>query len=189
MFEDDMAWAGDPDGPDWRVLGAYDDVDAAGRALPRPVPPGVLRPEAARFDRPALEPEVSLQELLRDITEAPAAGDVAETLLLTAQTDPDAPGPMLHLRELLHTAAEFSTAMATVQGGRLTARFDSLAHQLGCLIEHLRTAAEELGATVAVLPPHRTPRPQPQPPRPAAPGATPPAGASPRGPLPAARRR
>ncbi|WP_411140977.1 hypothetical protein [Streptomyces sp. x-80] len=163
LIQDDtsevIALAGDPDAPGWCVIGRYDNEYVAGKALPRPVPPGVLRPDgASRFGRPEPAPELPVQELLRDVAEARCTGDVSEALL--AATDQGhAPGPLTHLQHLVSDAADFSHALETVQGQRIGARLDALGRQLGLLAREIHDAAEDLGATVAVLPPHRTPKP------------------------------
>ncbi|MCQ9185468.1 hypothetical protein KMT30_41880, partial [Streptomyces sp. IBSBF 2953] len=163
LIEDDtdtvIAFAGDPDAPGWEVIGHFGNEYAAGQALPRPVPPGVLRADtASRFNRPEPAPERPLQELLRDVVEARTAGDVSEALLSATQTGYDA-GPMVRLEHLLDAAAAFSHALDTVQGQRLGARLSALGRQLAFLVAEVHEAAEDLGATVAVLPPHRTPKP------------------------------
>jgi hypothetical protein len=170
LVEDDtstvIALTGDPDAPGWQVIGHYSDEYAAGRALPRPVPPGVLRPDTSRFNRPEPAPEVPLHELLQDITEARSASNVSEALLTATQHGYDA-GPMVRLQELLHTAGHFAAALETVQGRQIAARLDALGRQLDFLTREVKDAAEDLGATVAVLPPHRTPTPPRIRPRPA----------------------
>ncbi|OIJ91626.1 hypothetical protein [Streptomyces colonosanans] len=178
LIEDDtstvIALAGDPDAPGWEVVGHYADVYEAGQALPRPVSPGVLRPEAAsRFNRPEPAPERPLQELLQDVHEGQSAGDVSEALLGATQEGFDA-GPMVRLQHLLDAAAEFSHALETVRGRQIGARLEGLGRQLAFLTREVQEAAEDLGATVAVLPPHRTPQPPRIRPRPAL-GTTPPA--------------
>ncbi|MFI7102753.1 hypothetical protein ACIBK8_25735 [Streptomyces sp. NPDC050161] len=180
LVEDDdstvvVALAGDPDAPGWEVIGHYADEDAARQALPSAVPPGVLRPEAAsRFNRPEPAPERPLQELVQEVVEARAAGDASEALLSATQQGYDA-GPMVRLQHLLTAAARFSHALDTVQGRQIGARLDALGRQLGFLVSEVHDAAEDLGATVAVLPPHRTPKPPRVPPRPALETTPPPA--------------
>ncbi|MFE4017978.1 hypothetical protein ACFXPZ_11275 [Streptomyces sp. NPDC059101] len=161
-----VALAGDPDAPGWQVIGHYAHEYAAGQALPRPVPPGVLRPDISHFNRPEPAPEVPVQELLQDIAEARAAGDVSETLLTATQRGHDA-GPMVRLQDLLHRASHFAGALETVQGRQIAARLDALGRQLDFLTREVQNAAEDLGATVAVLPPHRIPTPPRIRPRPA----------------------
>ncbi|MFG3038075.1 hypothetical protein ACGFYZ_14310 [Streptomyces sp. NPDC048330] len=178
LVEDDtsttvVALAGDPDAPGWEVIGHYAHEYAAGQALPRPVPPGVLRPDVSRFNRPEPAPERPLQELLRDVVEGRAAGDVSEALFSATQQGYDA-GPMVRLQELLHTAGVFASALESVQGRQVAARLDALGRQLDFLTREVRSAAEDLEATVAVLPPHRAPKPPAIRPRPAL-NTTPPA--------------
>ncbi|MFJ2739672.1 hypothetical protein ACIO3O_08385 [Streptomyces sp. NPDC087440] len=160
LHEDDdstvVALSGDPDAPGWHVLGHYADEYAAGQALPPPVPPGVFKPDASRFNRPEQAPETTLQELLRDIHEARSAGDVSETLLTVAQHGYEA-GPMVRLHELLRTAGKFAAALETVQGRQIGGRLTALSRQLDFLTQEVHEAAEELGETVAVLPPYRIP--------------------------------
>jgi hypothetical protein len=153
-----IALAGDPDAPGCEVIGHYDHEYAAGQALPRAVPPGVLRPTASRFNRPEPAPERPLQELLQEVIEARSAGDVSETLLSATQPGYDA-GPMVRLEHLLDAAADFSHALDTVRGHQIGARIDALVRRLAFLVREAHEAAEDLGATVAVLPPHRTPKP------------------------------
>lgn len=98
--------------------------------------------------------------------EARAAGDVSEALLSVTQTGYDA-GALVRLGSLLEAAAEFSHALGTVQGRQIGAQIDTLGRQLAFLIREVHEAAEDLGATVAVLPPHRTPKPPCPRPRPA----------------------
>ncbi|MFJ7997492.1 hypothetical protein ACIQ7D_10150 [Streptomyces sp. NPDC096310] len=163
-----IALTGDRDAPGWETIGHYANEYAAGRALPRPMPPGVLRPNApSRFTRPEPAPEVSLQELLRDIVEARTAGDTSEALLTAVQRG-SATGPMIRMEELLHTAAQFAQALETVQGQQTAARLYALSRQFDFLSEEVRDAAEDLGASVAVLPPHRVPAPPQNRPSPAA---------------------
>ncbi|MER0483153.1 hypothetical protein ABR737_33280 [Streptomyces sp. Edi2] len=176
LVEDDtsttIALAGDPDAPECQVIGHYDSEYAAGQALPRPVPPGVLRPDVSRFNRPEPVPEVSLQELRRDVVEARTAADVSEALLTTTQHGYDA-GPLVRLQELLETAGQFAFALESVQGRQVAARLAALGRQVEFLTREVHEAAEDLGATIAVLPPHRTPAPRIRP-RPAL-DTTPPA--------------
>ncbi|MFJ7527987.1 hypothetical protein ACIQ1S_24040 [Streptomyces griseus] len=171
LVEDDdsevVALAGDPDAPGWAVIGRYDNELDAGTALPRPMPPGVLRPEGTlRFNRPDLVHEVPLQELLRDVAEAHQAGDASNALLIATERGYEQ-GAMTQLQQLVQTAAAFSWALESVQGQRIGSRLDSLGRQLGFLADEVRDAAADLGATVAVLPPHRVPKPLRTKPRPA----------------------
>ncbi|MEU9246972.1 hypothetical protein [Streptomyces sp. NPDC048385] len=179
-----IALAGDPDAPGWEVIGHYSNEYVAGQALPPAVPPGVLRPDVSRFNRPESAPEVSLQELIRDVTEARAAGDVSEALLTASQHGYGA-GPLPRLQELLEIAGRFAHALETVQGRQIGGRLAALGRQVDFLTSEVREAAEDLGATVAVLPPHRTPRPRVRP-RPAL-DTTPPVPPG-RGSTPACRR-
>lgn len=154
-----IALAGDPDGPECQVIGYYDNEYAAGQALPRPVSPGVLRPDVSRFNRPEPVPEVSLQELRRDVVEARTAGDVSEALLTATRHSHDA-GPLVRLQELLETSGQFAFALESVQGRQVAARLSALSRQIEFLTREVHEAAEDLGATIAVLPPHRTPAPR-----------------------------
>ncbi|MDF9816732.1 hypothetical protein [Streptomyces sp. SPB162] len=171
LVEDDdstvVALAGDPDASDWEIIGHYVHEYAAGQALPRAVPPGVLRPDAAsRFNRPEPVPEQPLQELLREIIEARTAGDVSEVLLSATQEGVGA-GAMVRLGHILYAAEQFSDALGTVRSQQIGARIHALARQLDSLMREVHDAAEDLGATVAVLPPHRVPKPPRIRPRPA----------------------
>ncbi|MCZ4101809.1 hypothetical protein O3W51_37200 [Streptomyces sp. H39-C1] len=171
LVEDDestvVALAGDPDASDWEIIGHYIHEYAAGQALPRAVPPGVLRPDAAsRFNRPEPVPERPLQELLREVVEARTAGDVSEVLLSATQEGPGA-GAMVRLGHILYAAEEFSDALGTVRSQQIGARIHALARQLDSLMHEVHDTAEALGATVAVLPPHRVPKPPRIRPRPA----------------------
>ncbi|MGC0386672.1 hypothetical protein [Streptomyces sp. SAI-129] len=176
LVEDDdstvVALRGDPDAPGWQVIGHYAHEYEAGQVLPAPVPPGVLRPNVSEFHRPEPAPEVSLQNLVRDVVEAQQAGDASNALLTATQRGHDA-GPMVRLQELLETVAQFAHALETVQGRQVAARLSALGRQLEFLTREVEEAAEDLGATVAVLPPHRTPAPRVRP-RPAV-DTTPPA--------------
>ncbi|MFE1197281.1 hypothetical protein ACFW6E_31710 [Streptomyces olivaceoviridis] len=112
LVEDDtstvIALTGDLDAPGWEVIGHYEHESAAGRALPRAVPPGVLRPDAAsRFNRPEPTPERPVQELLQEVIEARTAGEVSEALLTAAQQGYEA-GPLVRLERLLDTAGRFA---------------------------------------------------------------------------------
>ncbi|MFD7013916.1 hypothetical protein [Streptomyces sp. NPDC059928] len=167
-----VALRGDPDAPGCHVIGHYSNEYEAGQALPPTVPPGVLRPDVSEFNRPAAAPEVSLQELIRDVVEAQAAGDASNALLHATETGYDA-GPMVRLQQLVETASQFATALETVQGRQIAARLAAVGRQIGFLTQEVHEAAEDLGATVAVLPPHRTPRPRTRP-RPALDTAPPP---------------
>ncbi|GHG02872.1 hypothetical protein GCM10018777_12330 [Streptomyces albogriseolus] len=168
LIEDDdstlVALRGDPDAPGWQVIGHYAHEYQAGKVLPVPVPPGVLRADVSWFNRPAPVPEVSLQELIRDVVEGQTAGDASEALLGAVQRGYDA-GPMVRLQELLETSGQFASALETVQGRQIAARLSALGRQIDFLTREVEEAAEDLGATVAVLPPHRTPvlrvRPRP----------------------------
>ncbi|MEU9426491.1 hypothetical protein AB0D87_27225 [Streptomyces sp. NPDC048342] len=159
-----VALRGDPDAPGWQVIGHYAHEYEAGQALPVPVPPGVLRADVSRFNRPAPVPEASLQELIRDVVEGRSAGDASEALLGAVQRG-YTPGPMVRLQELLETSGQFASALETVQGRQIAARLSALGRQIEFLTHEVEEAAEDLGATVAVLPPHRTPvlriRPRP----------------------------
>lgn len=175
LIEDDdstvIALRGDPDAPGWQVIGHYAHEYEAGQALPAAVPPGVLRADTSRFNRPEPAPEVSLQELVRDVVEAQHAGDASNALLTATQRGYDA-GPIVRLQELLATSGQFARALETVQGRQIAARLSALGRQIEFLTREVEEAAEDLGATVAVLPPHRTPvlRTRPRP----AVGTTPP---------------
>ncbi|WP_328919859.1 hypothetical protein OH781_36650 [Streptomyces sp. NBC_01550] len=168
LVEDDdstlVAPRGDPDAPGWQVIGHYAHEYEAGKVLPAPVPPGVLRADVSGFNRPEPTPEISLQELTRDVVEAQHAGDASNALLSATQRGYDA-GPMVRLQELLETSSQFASALETVQGRQVAARLSALGRQIEFLTREVEEAAEDLGATVAVLPPHRTPvlrvRPRP----------------------------
>ncbi|MDF6066137.1 MULTISPECIES: hypothetical protein [unclassified Streptomyces] len=168
LVEDDdstlVALRGDPDAPGWQVIGHYAHEYEAGKVLPAPVPPGVLRADVSGFNRPEPTPEISLQELTRDVVEAQHAGDASNALLSATQRGYDA-GPMVRLQELLETSSQFASALETVQGRQVAARLSALGRQIEFLTREVEEAAEDLGATVAVLPPHRTPvlrvRPRP----------------------------
>jgi hypothetical protein len=168
LVEDDdstvVALRGDPDAPGWQVIGHYAHEYEAGKVLPAPVPPGALRADVSRLNRPAPVPEVSLQELTRDVIEAQHTGDASNALLSATQRGYNA-GPMVRLQELLDTSSQFASALETVQGRQIAARLSALGRQMEFLTREVEEAAEDLGATVAVLPPHRTPvlriRPRP----------------------------
>ncbi|QKW04215.1 hypothetical protein [Streptomyces sp. NA02536] len=168
LVEDDdstvVALRGDPDAPGWQVVGHYAHEYGAGKVLPAPVPPGVLRADVSRFNRPAPVPEVSLQDLIRDVVEGHSAGDASSALLSAVQRGYDA-GPMVRLQELLETSGQFASALETVQCRQIAAHLAALSRQIEFLTREVEEAAEDLGATVAVLPPHRTPvlrtRPRP----------------------------
>ncbi|MGC5234502.1 hypothetical protein [Streptomyces albogriseolus] len=159
LVEDDdstvVALRGDPGVPGWQVIGYYAHEYEAGKALPAPVPPGVLRADVSRFNRPAPTPEVSLQELIRDVVEGHSAGDASNALLGAVQRG-YAAGPMVRLQELLETSSQFASALETAQGRQIAARLSALGRQIEFLTREVEEAAEDLGATVAVLPPHRT---------------------------------
>ncbi|MEU2131769.1 hypothetical protein [Streptomyces sp. NPDC018352] len=194
LIEDDtskvIALTGDLDAPGWGVIGRYDNEYEAGQSLPRPVPPGVLHPggPSSRFSLPERGSEFLVEELHRDIIEARCAGDVSEALLFAS--DPghgagradgqphhfhDGVGPMARLQHLIGEAAGFSHALDTVQGHLIGARLDSIGRQLGFLAREVHEAADDLGATVAVLPPHRVPQPPRVRPRPGLETSPPPA--------------
>ncbi|MFD4786514.1 hypothetical protein ACFWN1_05425 [Streptomyces sp. NPDC058459] len=160
LVEDDdstvVALHGDPGAPGWQVIGHYAHELAAGKALFPAVPPGVLRADISRFNRPVPAPEVSLQELLRDVVEAHGAGDASNALLSAVQRGYHA-GPMIRLQELVETSGQFAGALETVKGHQIAARLSALGRQIEFLTGEIEDAAEDLGATVAVLPPHRTP--------------------------------
>ncbi|MFD5453873.1 hypothetical protein [Streptomyces olivaceus] len=168
LVEDDdstvVALHGDPGAPGWKVIGHYAHEWEAGKALPPALPPGVLRPDVSRSNRPVPVPEVSLQELLRDVVEGHSAGDASNALLSAVQRGYHA-GPMVRLQELLETSGQFASALETVHGRQIAARLSALGRQIEFLAREVEDAAEDLGATVAVLPPHRTPvlriRPRP----------------------------
>ncbi|WP_447035850.1 hypothetical protein [Streptomyces sp. DSM 118878] len=179
LVEDDdstvVALRGDPDTAGWQVIGHYANEYEAGKVLPAAVPPGVLRPDVSVFTRPEPAPEISLQELIRDLVEARHAGDASNALLGATQRGYDA-GPMVRLQELLETGSQFASALETVQGRQIAARLSALGRQVEFLTREVEEAAEDLGATVAVLPPHRTPvlRTRPRPAVDTAPPAAPP---------------
>ncbi|MFD7479221.1 hypothetical protein ACFV8Z_46005 [Streptomyces sp. NPDC059837] len=159
-----VALRGDPGVPGWQVIGHYAHEYEAGKALPAPVPPGILRADVSRFNRPAPAPEMSLQDLIRDIVEGHTAGDASNALLGAVQRG-YAAGPMVRLQELLETGSQFASALENVQGRQIAARLSALGRQIEFLTREVEEAAEDLGATVAVLPPHRIPvlraRPRP----------------------------
>ncbi|MFB7270777.1 hypothetical protein [Streptomyces sp. NPDC056244] len=172
-----LTLAGDLDAPGWQVLGRYTTEYKAGQSSPPPVPPGILRPDASRYTPRVATAEIILQDLIQDITESRHSGDVAEILLSAADNTGHAPGPLTRTQQLITTAAEFANALETRQGQHVAARLGVIGKQLDLLTRELHVAAEELGATVAVLPPHRTPRPRFVTPSPLALTARPPATA------------
>ncbi|NHI05967.1 hypothetical protein STPH2_1330 [Streptomyces sp. KO7888] len=176
LVEDDdstvVALRGDPGVPGWQVIGHFAHEYEAGKALPAPVPPGVLRSDISQFNRPTPAPELSLQDLIRDVVEGHSAGDASNALLGAVQRG-YAAGPMVRLQELLETTSQFASALETAQGRQIAARLSALGRQIEFLTREVEEAAEDLGATVAVLPPHRTPVPRTRP-RPAV-DTTPPA--------------
>ncbi|MGZ2361563.1 hypothetical protein LRE75_33610 [Streptomyces sp. 372A] len=159
-----VALRGDPGVPGWQVIGHYAHEYEAGKDLPAPVPPGVLRPDRSRSNRPVPAPEVSVQDLVRDVVEGRSAGDASNALLDAVQRG-YAAGPMIRLQELVETSSQFANALETAQGRQVAARLSALGRQIEFLTREVQEAAEDLGATVAVLPPHRTPvlhmRPRP----------------------------
>ncbi|MFF7258163.1 hypothetical protein [Streptomyces microflavus] len=163
LVEDDesivVALRGDPGAPGWRVIGHYEHEYEAGKDLPSPVPPGVLRRNFSRHNRPVPAPEMSLQDLIRDVVEGRTAGDASNALLGAVQGG-YAAGPMVRLQELVETSGQFASALETVQGQQIAARLSALGRQIEFLAHEVQEAAEDLGATVAVLPPHRTPVPR-----------------------------
>ncbi|MEU0844018.1 hypothetical protein ABZ370_31705 [Streptomyces sp. NPDC005962] len=184
LVEDDdstvVALRGDLDAPGWQVIGHYTDQYEAGKVLPAPVPPGVLRADVSGFNRPEPAPEISLHELTRDVIEAQHAGDASNALLSATQRGYDA-GPMVRLQELLETSCQFAHALETVQGRQIAARLSALGRQMEFLAREVEEAAEDLGSTVAVLPPHRTPvlRVRPRPAVDTAPPTPPPRASTP----------
>ncbi|MCA1223743.1 hypothetical protein [Streptomyces sp. 8L] len=163
--EDDstvVALRGDPYAPGWQVIGHYTHEYEAGKVLPAPVPPGVLRGDVSRFNRPAPAPEASLQDLIRDVVEGHSAGDASDALLGAVQRGYDA-GPMIRLQQLLETGAQFASALESVQGRQIAARLSALSRQIEFLAREVEETAEDLGATVAVLPPHRASVPHARP--------------------------
>ncbi|MEW1616014.1 MULTISPECIES: hypothetical protein [unclassified Streptomyces] len=160
LVEDDesivVALRGDPGAPGWQVIGHYEHEYEAGKDLPSPVPPGVLRRNLSRHNRPVPAPEMSLQDLIRDVVEGRTAGDASNALLGAVQGG-YAAGPMVRLQELVETSGQFASALETVQGQQIAARLSALGRQIEFLAHEVQEAAEDLGATVAVLPPHRTP--------------------------------
>ncbi|MFG2924227.1 hypothetical protein ACGFYA_22320 [Streptomyces sp. NPDC048305] len=160
LVEDDdstvVALHGDPGAPGWKVIGHHAHEWEAGKALPPAVPPGVLRPDVSRFNRPVPVPEASLQELIRDVVEGHSAGDASNALLSAVQRGYHV-GPMVRLQELLQTSSQFADALETVHGRQIAARLSALGRQIEFLAGEIEDAAEDLGETVAVLPPHRTP--------------------------------
>jgi hypothetical protein len=151
--------AGDLDTPGMYVIGHFSDSNEyeAGRTAPPPVPPGVLRPEASRYDERVHDPEITLQAFTQDIIEARHTGEVAEALLTATEA---LRGPLSRLGEFVAVCAEFSDALETRQGQQTAARLRMIATQINLLAEDLRTAGDELDAAVGVLPPHRTPHPR-----------------------------
>ncbi|MDX2965647.1 hypothetical protein [Streptomyces acidiscabies] len=166
-----VALAGDPGVPGWTVIGHYPDDATARQTLPRPAPPGVLRPTVSRSHQPDLMPEQTLQDLLTEVVLARSASDVADVLLTATHSGYEA-GPLPRLQQLIDTAAQFAAALETAHGRQISARLGAAARQLAFLHAEIHEAAEDLDATVAVLPPHRVPR-TPPPPRPT-PDTTPP---------------
>ncbi|MGW2594895.1 hypothetical protein ACWCXC_32145 [Streptomyces sp. NPDC001515] len=168
LVEDDdstvVALRGDPGAPGWQVIGHYAHELEAGQALPPAVPAGVLRADVSRFNRPEPAPALSLQDLIRDVVEGRSAGDASDALLDAVQHSYPV-GPMVQLQNLLQISAQFALALETAQGRQIGARLTALSRQIGFLAGEVADAAQDLGATVGVLPPHRTPvlrvRPRP----------------------------
>ncbi|WP_330434593.1 hypothetical protein OIC43_09480 [Streptomyces sp. NBC_00825] len=194
LIEDDtsevIALTGDLDASDWCVIGRYDNELEAGQSLPRPVPPGVLHTDgpSSRFSLPERANELLVEELHRDIIEARCAGDVSEALLFASDPGYSAGpvtgqpghfhydvGPMARLQHFIGEAAEFSHALDTVQGHLIGTRLHYIGRQLGHLAREVHEAANDLESTVAVLPPHRVPKPPRIRPRPALETTPPPA--------------
>jgi hypothetical protein len=153
-----LALAEGPDG-DITALGRYDTEYEAGRASPPAVPAGVLRPDAPwRNEQP--QPDSELGTLLRDVIGSAHTGDVCEAIAAAVDDGGHRRGPLPELAEFLRVCAEFADALDTRQGHKTAARLTVLAAQADTLTRELAAAGEELGAQVAVLPPHRIPHPR-----------------------------
>lgn len=94
-----------------------------------PVPSGVLRADVSWFNRPVPPPEVSLQELIRDVVEGGTAGDASDALLGAVQRGYNA-GLMVRFPELLETSGQFAGALETVRGRQIAARLSALGRQI-----------------------------------------------------------
>ncbi|MFF8958632.1 hypothetical protein [Streptomyces sp. NPDC014894] len=154
-----VALAGDLDGPDLLVLGHYGDEMEAIDASPQPVPAGVLRPGVSRYAERVHSPETSFQDLIRDVHEARRASDVAEAIETAVQRFGVSRGQLVRLEEFVSVCAEFAQALGTQHAQRVAGRLSALSRQFGALTTELAAAGDDLVSTVAVLPPHRTPRP------------------------------
>ncbi|GAA3389080.1 hypothetical protein [Streptomyces roseoviridis] len=149
--------AGDVDSPTMRVLGRCDTYDQALAVLPPPVQPGVLHP-GRRFRGIAgrLPP---LADLIEDVARASQSQAVAEAIGHVA-SDGSGPCHLSQLSELLGECADFALATETVAGRDLSVRLRGLIVQADLLDRQLQQALAAFEDTIAVLPPHRTPRPQ-----------------------------
>ncbi|MCL2731322.1 MAG: hypothetical protein FWE15_15010, partial [Actinomycetia bacterium] len=183
-----LALAEDPDG-DLTALGRYDTEYEAGRASPPPVPAGVLRPDAPWRTEQA-EPDSDLGILIRDVIGSAHTGDVSEAIAAAVDDDDQQRGPLPELAGFLRVCAEFADAFDTAQGSKTAARLIVFAAQADTLTRELRAVGEELGAQVAVLPPHRVPHPRhvAMPPGPALQITSPPRAAG-NAPMAGARRK
>ncbi|MGW5679748.1 hypothetical protein ACWEV4_32510 [Streptomyces sp. NPDC003860] len=154
-----VALAGDLDSPDVQVLGHYEDELEAIDASPPPVPPGVLHPAASPYAERAHSAEVSFQALIQDVREARRASDVAEAIETAVDRYGLTRGQLVRLEEFVSVCAEFAHALGTQHAQRVAGRLGALSRQFAVLTAELREAGDDLGSTVAVLPPHRTPLP------------------------------
>ncbi|MER6031684.1 hypothetical protein [Streptomyces sp. NPDC001851] len=98
-----------------------------------------------------------MQELLQEIIEARTVSEVSEALLTAraARLRSRPPGPAGAPPR--YRGQPFSYALDTVRGQQIGARLDALGRQLAFLTREVHAAAEDLAATVGVLPPYRTP--------------------------------
>lgn len=105
-----VALCGEPGVPGRQVIAHCAHEYEAEKALPAPVSPGVLRADASRFNRLAPAPEVSLQDLIRDVIEGQSSRDASNALLGAVQRGYGA-SPMARLQELLETSGQFASAL------------------------------------------------------------------------------
>ncbi|MFI5804377.1 hypothetical protein [Streptomyces sp. NPDC051561] len=154
-----LALAGDIDGPDMRVIGAYGSDDQALAELPPPVSPGTLRrgrPEVVRSPAP---PEAELRNLVRDVVNAQSSSELAEAIHIATARDP-APSAAAEFSTFLATCAEWAEALDTRAGSQAAGRLRLLTHQFSQVVRELNAVSEDLESTVSLLPPHRTPLPR-----------------------------
>ncbi len=166
LVEDDdstvVALRGDPDAPGWQVIGHFAHEYEAGQILPAPVPPGVLRADVSEFHRAAPRPRCRC----RNSSRASSSPSTPVTPPTRCSAPPSAATTRARWSASRNSSKPAPSSPVRWRPCRAGGSPPGSPHSAGRSSSspaRVEEAAEDLGATVAVLPPHRTPAPRSRP--------------------------